>query len=162
VTAVKLYLLRHGPALSREEWAGPDELRPLSESGADVVRAVALRVRELGLGIDVIVTSPYERALRTAAVVHEALGLPASALIEDARVEPGVFDTGALAGILRDLSGVKAVMIVGHESSMSETLSGVLGGGRFTFKKAGLARVDLDDVAGPGGELRWLVPPRML
>ncbi|MBN2848341.1 MAG: histidine phosphatase family protein, partial [Coriobacteriia bacterium] len=140
---MRLYLLRHGPALSREEWAGPDELRPLSDSGMDVVRSVAHRVRELDLGIDVIVTSPYERALRTAMLVHGALELPASALIEDSRLEPGLFDADALGEILRDLSGVKAVMVVGHEPSMGETLAGVIGGGRFVFKKGGLALVDL-------------------
>lgn len=158
---MKLYMLRHGPALSRSEWKQSDELRPLSDHGVEVVRAVTNKMAALDLGIELIVTSPFERALRTAAMLRESLGGDVE-LQEDKGLEPGRFDLEALAEILSRTPEAGAVVVVGHEPSMSTVLSSVVGGGALTFKKAGLARADLWSAAPPAGELRWLVPPSLL
>lgn len=158
---MRLYFLRHAPALSREEWGASDDLRPLSAKGEDVARAVAARIADLDLGLAAIITSPYERALRTAAEVADALKGEVP-LVEDPRLEPESFSVRSLATLLAEYSDASAIMLVGHEPSMSDVLSAVVGGGRFTMKKGGLARVDLGLVSPPRGALAFLVPPKAL
>jgi phosphohistidine phosphatase len=79
----------------------------------------------------------------------------------DRRLGPG-FDIEQLAAILRDHASARALMLVGHEPSFSETISALIGGGRVVCKKGGLACVDLPDVSNLSGELLWLIPPRLL
>ena len=49
--SMRLVLLRHGPAVDRAEWSGPDPLRPLTAAGRErtrrVVRAVAPLMRAI-------------------------------------------------------------------------------------------------------------------
>jgi phosphohistidine phosphatase SixA len=52
-------------------------------------------------------------------------------------------------------------MFVGHEPSMSDVASGLIGGGRLKLKKAGLIRIDIEDPEELAGELMWLAPPRL-
>ncbi|MCX8007155.1 MAG: histidine phosphatase family protein [Coriobacteriia bacterium] len=158
---MRLYLLRHAPAVSRTEWAGPDAARPLSPDGEAVARSVAERIDSLGLGLSAVITSPYERALQTARIVCDAMKDPVP-LVEDVRLEPHQFTPEALADILAEYPEDASIMVVGHEPSMTEVIASVLQGGRFVLKKAGLARIDLDGRSTQTGVLKWFVPPRLL
>ncbi len=158
---MQLYFLRHGTALSRAEWSASDALRPLSPAGAVVVDRVADRIAALDLNLDVILTSPYERALRTATIVHERLDKRPS-LVSEPGLEPGRFTAAALAEMLEGHASANAVMIVGHEPSMTQVLGSVIGGGEFVLKKSGLARVDVHSLHPVRGTLRWFAPPRLL
>ena len=158
---MRLYLLRHAPAVSRDAWDGPDELRPLSADGEALARAVAVRLHGLRLCIDVAVTSPHERASRTAVLVCEALGGTVP-LIEDRRLTPAWFTPATLADMLLEHRQADAVLLVGHEPSMTEVLAYTVGGGRFNLKKGGLARVDLDPEAPRSGVLKLLATPGLL
>jgi ribonuclease H / adenosylcobalamin/alpha-ribazole phosphatase len=74
--ATRTLLLRHGQtALSTERrFAGRGDI-PLTEVGQRQAAAAAARLAGRG-GIDVIVTSPLQRALRTAEMAAEATGAP--------------------------------------------------------------------------------------
>lgn len=159
---MRLYLLRHAPALSRREWTEPDAGRPLTENGEEVARSVARRIRQLDLGLEVIVTSPYERALRTAVIVHDELHNHPVRLIEDARLEPARFTLDALDELLRPFDDDASIMLVGHEPSMTEVISQVIEGGRLALKKGGLVRIDTDPGMRTSGTLKWLIPPSVL
>jgi phosphohistidine phosphatase len=114
----------------------------------------------LSLDLDAIVTSPLVRAKQTAAIVAD--GLRASdRLAEDERVGLD-FDTARLAGILGDRRVANAIMFVGHEPSMSETIGRLVGGARIELKKGGLALVDVPNPASLVGSLVWLIPPKVL
>lgn len=69
-------LLRHGQtAMSAERrFAGRGDI-PLTSAGLEQAAAVAGRLAERG-GIDLVVTSPLRRALRTAEAVADAAGVP--------------------------------------------------------------------------------------
>ena len=114
----------------------------------------------LSLGIALILSSPLLRALKTAEIVAESLGLQDS-LLTDKRLSPG-FDLPALREILADHAEVGALLLVGHEPDFSETIAACIGGGRVECKKGGLARVDITDPLKPRGSLLWLLPPRVL
>jgi broad specificity phosphatase PhoE len=83
--ATKTLLLRHGQtALSTERrFAGLGDI-PLTDTGREQAAAAAARLAERG-GIDVIVTSPLQRARRTAEAVAAATGAPLQ--VEDGLAE---------------------------------------------------------------------------
>ncbi len=157
---MRLYLLRHGHAMPREEYRGEDAKRPLTESGVELLRAQAEAFRRMDLGVDVIITSPYTRAEQTAQIVADRLDLR-SRLMRDERLAPG-FQQQALSELLRENEMAHGIMLVGHEPDLSEMVSGLIGGGRVVMKKGALARVDLPEHSVRRGELVWLVPSTAL
>jgi broad specificity phosphatase PhoE len=72
-------LLRHGQTeMSAERrFAGRGDI-PLTSAGLEQAAAVAARLAERG-GIDVVLTSPLRRALRTAEIVADAIDAPLAA-----------------------------------------------------------------------------------
>ena len=157
---MKLYFLRHGLAGSRSEWKGDDAKRPLTKKGMQRMKRSAAMIARLGLDLDAILTSPLARARQTAMIAAEALDAGVK-VITDRRLDP-YFDREQLAAILRDHLSAKALMLVGHEPSFSETIGKLIGGGRVVCKKGGLACVELEDLTNLHGELLWLIPPRLL
>jgi phosphohistidine phosphatase len=153
----RLYFLRHGLAANRSEWSGDDSERPLTSKGQALMAREAQTIAQLGLQLDLILTSPLVRALQTARIVAEALGMQ-ERLQADERLAPG-FGMPALAEVLKERSGVSALMLVGHEPDFSETIGALIGGGRVVCKKGSLARVDLPDDGSLAGDLVWLIPP---
>jgi broad specificity phosphatase PhoE/ribonuclease HI len=84
-TPTTTLLLRHGqtPLSADRRFAGRGDI-PLTETGRRQAAAAASRLSSRG-GIDVIVTSPLQRARRTAEAVAEATGAPLQ--VEDDLVE---------------------------------------------------------------------------
>jgi phosphohistidine phosphatase SixA len=157
---VKLYFLRHAIAYSRDEWDGPDSERPLSEAGLSTAADVAQTIASLDLGLGVIVSSPFERALRTATIVRDHL-IDAPRLVEEPGLEPWSFSVRVLRSIVDQYRDTPAIMLVGHEPTMTEVLEALLNGGRYALKKGGIVRVDIDPLEPSGAVLKWFAPPRL-
>lgn len=157
---MKLYFLRHGLAGERSEWTGNDCDRPLTRQGKKRMAREAVRMKALKLNVAHIVSSPLVRAHQTAEIVARHLGL-LDKLIDEELLKPG-FDRGALKEILKRHAAEEAIMLVGHEPDFSSTISSIIGGGRITFKKGGLAYVNLPDRTTLTGNLVWLMPPAVL
>jgi phosphohistidine phosphatase len=116
---VKLLLIRHAPAEDREEFAKTgldDSQRPLTKDGERKMRKAACGIRALVPSLDMLATSPYPRALRTAELVAEAFdGIapqPIHVLI------PGG-SRRELLSWLREANSAATVAIVGHEPDLS-------------------------------------------
>jgi phosphohistidine phosphatase len=154
---LQLIFLRHGPAGSRADWQGPDAQRPLTDDGRVVVAQVAGLLAASSLGVDVLLTSPLARARQTAEIAAAALGC-ADRLADDERLAGGL-DRKRLAAIVADHPDAHTLMLVGHEPDFSATIAQVTGGS-VVVKKAGVARVDLDEQT-MRGSLVWLLPPRV-
>ena len=155
-----LYLLRHGPAGDRGTWQGSDHDRPLTAGGKKRIAREAKAIADLDLGIELVVTSPLVRAQQTAKIVVNELDLR-DALVEDERVGHG-FSAEQLGDILRDHPKVSALMLVGHEPSMSQTIGTLIGGAEIDFKKGSLACVELTNESALRGRLVWLASPKLL
>ena len=69
---MELYFLRHGKSVPRSEWEGDDESRPLTEAGVSALAHASWTLARLGVAPDVLITSPMERAQRTAEIVAPA------------------------------------------------------------------------------------------
>ena len=148
--AVRLYLVQHGEAKSKEE--GSD--RPLTDRGVtDVRRVVGVAAGAGGVMVERIVHSDKTRARQTAAAWGEALGVP----IDEAdglapRDDPAIWAA-------RITAATRDVMLVGHLPHLAK-LAGLLLAGDpdrpvIAFGQGGL--VGLEEA--PTGWSAWLVLP---
>ncbi|MBV9276951.1 MAG: histidine phosphatase family protein [Candidatus Eremiobacteraeota bacterium] len=153
---VKVYFLRHGDAGDPEKWQGDDAQRPLSAEGRERTAREARALAKMPLKLDVMLTSPLLRAKQTAMIVAEALKMRAD---DDKRIVD--LNARKLQDLLKDHAGADAIMLVGHEPSMSQTISSVIGGGEIDLKKGGLACFEFAD-ASSHGRLLWLLTPKLL
>jgi phosphohistidine phosphatase len=125
-----IWLLRHGDA---EDGAGKsDAERDLTEKGERQSREAGRALKQLGVQLDVCLTSPKVRARRTAELASAELGVPVE---EDIRLAGGDFDPLELA------AGRGEVMLVGHEPDFSSAVATVTGS-RVRMKKGGIAAID--------------------
>jgi phosphohistidine phosphatase len=137
-----LWLVRHGDA----EDGTPDAERPLTEDGREQAQAVGAALKALGVEPGACLTSPKVRAVETARIACDPLGI-------EPQLEPklagGPFDAEALAAGLGD-----DVLLVGHDPDFSMAIHS-LTGAQVRMKKGGLAGVEK-------GELVVLMRPREL
>lgn len=159
---MELYLVRHGIAAERgKEWPD-DSKRPLTHKGIARMREIAGGLKDLGVGFDLIVTSPLVRARQTADLLHQGLG-GNTPLEETTLLAPG----GAPADLLEFLRSKKKtdrIALVGHEPDLGRLAAFLIGArAPFVFKKGGVCRIDFDRFPpAPPGNLIWFVPPKML
>src|SRR5207244_9237366 len=84
-STMRLILFRHGQAGDADPAKWPDDgLRPLTERGSRRTREAALGLARLVPSIQRIVSSPLERAIQTAAILHDALEMERE--VEQSRV----------------------------------------------------------------------------
>ncbi|MCC6443193.1 MAG: phosphohistidine phosphatase SixA [Armatimonadetes bacterium] len=154
---MQLYFLRHGIAEDRQP-GQEDSQRHLTPEGEAEMRAIAAGLAKLNIKLDKIATSPLTRALQTAHIVADVLGLTDRFAV-DPRLGGGcgLYD---LAQILHGLPQKGRALLVGHEPDFSEMVSELIGGASIEFKKGGLARVDADSIDPGNGVLQWLLVPK--
>jgi phosphohistidine phosphatase len=135
-----LWLLRHGDAAE----GSPDAERPLTEKGRRQARDAGLALKAVGVELSACLTSPKVRAVQTAELACEPLGI-------EPKLEPklagGPFDAEALAAGLGD-----DVLLVGHDPDFSMAVH-ALTGAQVRMKKGGVAGVQK-------GELMVLLRPK--
>lgn len=154
---VELYLLRHAHAGDSADWAGDDDLRPLSSRGRQQARDLAEFLSRLAFTPDLLISSPKVRARQTAELVGAEIGTAVS--IDDRLAGP--LDLDDLSVLLDDLGGQR-VVLVGHDPDFSELAGALCGFARLPLRKGAMARIDVTLPLGPGGGLlRWLVPPEL-
>ena len=67
---MNLYLIRHAIA-EEENPSGEDSQLELTDKGAKKMRLIAKGLRTLGVDFDLILSSPYIRAVQTAEILSE-------------------------------------------------------------------------------------------
>jgi phosphohistidine phosphatase len=150
---MEIYLLRHGIA----EEGYPDSARALTPEGKEKLRKV---LKQSGAKPSLIISSPYKRALETAAIAAEVLGYAGE--VERAQA---LTPDGSTAGVWEEIRIRKnedAILLASHEPLMSATVAFLLGapGLHVDMKKAALVRVDVDRFGPqPLGVLKWMLTP---
>jgi phosphohistidine phosphatase len=153
---VILYFLRHADA--GKPRAHDDDARELSRKGEAAMRAAAAIWRRLGVRPAVVISSPLPRALRTAELAVEGLGLEQAPVV-DARLEPGA-RWEEMADALAAHPTARRAMFVGHEPDLSSAVEQLTGAHAVSMRKGGLAAVEFSDEPEAGrGELAWLIDP---
>jgi phosphohistidine phosphatase len=156
-----VYLLRHGIAENGRPGM-PDAERELTAEGRKKLREVMRVARTAGVQPDHVLTSPYARALQTAAIAAEVLEFSGDlvhtqALVPHSRPEL-VWDEVRL---YREAS---QLLLVGHEPLFSNLAAFLLDAPslRVDFKKGALLRIEMDQLGPkPRGVLRWFLSPKM-
>jgi phosphohistidine phosphatase len=158
-----IYLFRHGLAIDREDpECPPDPKRFLTRKGVEKTRAAAMGLRALGLATEMILSSPYVRAMQTAELAAEALEFPRARITQTDALLPPAHP----AQLMKVLANTKAsaVLCVGHAPNLDEVIAYALGAqASFTaLKKAGAAGLEMESLSPGKGTLLWLHTPKSL
>jgi phosphohistidine phosphatase len=154
---VILYFLRHGEA-GHQSGAADDDERQLTDAGATELKAAGPLWRRLNLRPDVVLSSPLPRAVQTAQLLMEGLGLSGAPVVDD-RLRPGA-GWSELAQAMAAHPDARRVMFVGHEPDLSSAMSLLTGAASVRMRKGGIGCVEFPGVPEPGGgELAWLIDP---
>ena len=156
---MRLLFMRHADAVDRENWKQDDFSRPLSARGERDTAKAAERLAAIGLRVELILSSPLARALRTAELVAAAIR-PARGPLTDDRLAPG-FDEDALDDILEEQGKLESILFVGHEPDFGLVVGSLVGAAHLEFKKGALALADWKPDTGEA-RLLWLVPQTIL
>jgi phosphohistidine phosphatase len=160
-----VYLIRHAVAHKRDQERWPDDSRrPLTPEGEEEFEVAARGLAHVVPEVEVLLSSPYERAWRTAEILAEQAGWPAPEKLP--ALEPNVPPEKVVIA-LQTYQRKQSIALTGHRPCLHELavylLTGDVGGADMKIKKGGVACIECDDApkAG-GGKLRWLFTPRVL
>jgi phosphohistidine phosphatase len=155
-----LYFLRHASAGQRKSNSKQDDKRPLDKEGIEQAKLMGQVLAEMGVELDVIVSSPLNRAMQTASLAAEQIGFKRPIVRHDALRPEASFEQ--FEELLRTLAGNDTVMVVGHNPTESEFLSLLISGGQsedgIELKKGAIAKVEINQKM---RSLHWLATPKM-
>lgn len=158
---VRVIFLRHGPAVARDAWSGPEFDRPLTEKGRRRTREGLKRLRAIVGRPDVVLTSPLTRCRQTAELAASAWRCEPPRG-EDALAPGG--DPGQLAKILEAHAAARSLVLVGHHPDLERWIAATTCGHPQPFlelRKGGACCVDVP-IDGGAPSVRWVVTPRLL
>ena len=156
---MRVIILRHG--ISEETHPQGDNYRRLTPEGRVKLERVAeflsKRIRP-----DMVLTSPFVRAVQTAEVFCKALEYRNS-IAESHSLEPACSPDS----IIEEISVLDEgeVLLVGHDPHLSSLIERMVCSGNLNFnmKKAAVVRIDFDHAVRAGeGELKWAVAPGII
>lgn len=136
----------------------PDEARQLTDEGKAALRAAATYWKALGVKPDVVLTSPRQRAIDTAALLIAGVGLPVAAVAVE-QLAPGA-RWPDMARAIVPYAAAGSVMLVGHEPDLSRSIKLLTGAASVRLREGGLCRVEFRGSPEPGsGEITLLLDP---
>ncbi|HEY1660978.1 MAG TPA: phosphohistidine phosphatase SixA [Verrucomicrobiae bacterium] len=162
---MNIYILRHGIAEDREEWNKNDSLRPLAVEGEKQLQKIAKVLKKMELEFDLILSSPYERAKKTAEIVAQKLELKGRLRYSD-ELRCGGDPSQLISHVtaLKPLPG--NLLLVGHEPYLSQLIALLVSGDpslEIDFKKAGLCKLKTEHLQfGRCARLSWLLTPKQM
>lgn len=159
-----LYIVRHGIAIDREDpQCPPDPERFLTEEGMEKAKQVARGVAEIAEVPDLMLSSPYTRALQTAEIFARAFEYSKEKIRQTDFLLPGAEPLQLFRELSRD-KDISVVFVFGHAPHLDEVLATALNSKHHitSLKKAGVALIELKRLVPPAGELIWLSTPKIL
>lgn len=156
---IEVYLQRHGIA---EEigHGGKDSARALTTEGKHRLRIILRRARKSGVHPELILTSPYKRAVETAELAAQVLDCPDA--VQQTRALAPESSPEAVWTEIRAHKHAGRMLLSGHEPLLSQTAAYLLDapGLRLDFKKGAIVRIDFETAgAAPRGVLKWMLTP---
>lgn len=158
-----IYFLRHASA-GQKQFSNPanDEKRPIDKIGEAQSHDVGRALAYIGVTATVVISSPLTRAMQTAEIVAREIGYEEKIVKDDALRPEASFEQ--FKALLNRHKDKVAIMVVGHDPSMTEFVNRVLSGGApmaaIEMKKGGVAKVEKEPRR--PAMLRWLVTPKVV
>jgi phosphohistidine phosphatase len=159
-----IYVVRHGIAIDREDpKCPPDPERYLTEEGIEKTKRVAAAVAALGASPDLLLSSPYVRAMQTAEIFASALDYSKQKIRQTDLLLPGTEPSLLFRELAKD-KHTSTLFVFGHAPQLDDIIAAALGSKHHitSLKKAGVALIELKRVSPPNGQLVWLATPKML
>ena len=154
--------MRHANAGEPKVNPAKDEKRPLDKLGIEQSHDVGRALAVLDVNPDVIISSSLRRATQTAAVVASELGYEDKVILDAALRPEASYEK--FRELLGRHSRRDAIMVVGHNPSMTLFLNQLLSGGNplnaIELKKGGVAKVEKD--GRKPAVLKWCMPPKVV
>ncbi|AAM71339.1 MAG TPA: phosphohistidine phosphatase SixA [Chlorobaculum sp.] len=153
-----LYLVRHAKA----GWKDPaqsDFDRSLTKQGRRQAEEMSERLRKKGITPERLISSPAHRALETAEIFADTLGIERREIVQKIEIYEGGID--ALAVIVRSLADEdNTVMLFGHNPMISHFVQWLTAKPAEAMNTCGIAKIELDcdhwrDTAEGSGKLVW-------
>lgn len=158
---MQLYIVRHAPAEELSSGVRSDADRELTPKGRKLFRAFAQKIIQPDQAPQLILHSPLVRAVQTAEILREVIGLNREQMKVERRLGPGV-TASQMASVIREFK-VERIAVVGHNPDVSHCTSALIGGGSIEFKKGSIACLDFfDEVTPQLGRLVWFMSPKLL
>jgi len=158
-----LLLVRHARAGDRDpdRWAD-DSLRPLTNLGREIHSQVSRSLARLECSPEVVLTSPWVRAVQTAELMVEEMELDLEAVRCEALARDVSIDD--IAAQVKTVGDASVVALVGHAPWIEELASTLLAGSidavKIDFPKSGVLGLDTDEIAPGAATLRFFLRPR--
>ena len=160
----KLILFRH----AKSDWtsgAASDHARPLARRGMEAARVMGKFLMSAGEVPEQILCSSAVRAVATTQLAAKAGGWIIPVDFRDSLYLP---ETGSVIEEIRKAPDkLSSLMLVGHEPTWSELASLLIGDARIKVSTGSMLRIDFEatrwsEVKPGSGQLRWLIPPKLL
>lgn len=157
-----LYLVRHAKA----GWHDPAQAdfdRTLTKRGHRQAEEMSERLRKKGVTPDRLVSSPARRALETAEIFADTLGIERREIVQKIEIYEGGIDK--LAAVVRSLANEEnTVMLFGHNPAISHFVQSLTGKPADAMDTCGIAKIELHcdnwrDTAEGSGTLAWYKYP---
>jgi phosphohistidine phosphatase len=156
-----VYFLRHASAGQHKADPAKDEKRPLDKDGIEQCGYIGRALAAMDVHIDVLIASPLKRATQTASLVGNEIAFEGKLTLDKALRPDGTFEQ--FRECLRKFAKAEAVMVVGHNPSLSEFLSLLISERSsevaVDLKKGAVARVEMDNKS---ANLQWCVTPKLV
>lgn len=158
---MQLYMLRHGIAEDGLP-GGDDAERALTSEGKKKLRETLKVAARAEARPDLILSSPYVRAVETARIAAEVLGYHSDLLCTEALTPSS--DPLPIWEEVRLHREARQLMLVGHEPLLSTAVAHLLRAPSLEvdMKKGAIVRIDLEEFgAQPRGVLKWMLVPKL-
>jgi phosphohistidine phosphatase len=156
---MNLFFLRHGKAEARGSIWASDGKRLLTAEGEKKMIEAVHGLQALELSFDLILSSPFARALRTAEILAEAYG--PKKLFQTKNLLPEAEAKNIIGEINGSFASFGQVVLVGHEPFLSALISTLLTGAdslSIDLKKGALCKLSVEKLAfGKCAVLEWLL-----
>jgi phosphohistidine phosphatase len=154
----ELVFFRHGIA----DAGTPDRDRALTEDGVRKTWAAGEGLKKMAIPFDRILTSPWTRAVQTAKILSEVMGMPAPEVLPELAGDHTAMD---LLGALTGIQG-KSLLLVGHQPLLGEAVAELLGAAgkcEIDIRKSGACSVEIEGLPRKKpAVLNWLMTSRQL
>ena len=155
-----VYFLRHASAGQSKNDPAKDDKRALDDDGIEQCGYIGRALAALDVHVDVVISSPLKRATQTASLVGNEMGHEGKLVIDRALLPGASFQS--FRDLLNRHSKQEAVLVVGHNPSMSEFLGKLIGDGAeasIDLKKGAVAKVEVDRKL---AALHWCLTPKVV
>ena len=157
-----VYFLRHANAGQSKANPTQDAKRPLDKEGIEQCGYVGRVLASLDVQVDVIISSPLKRATQTASLVANEIGYDGKIIFSPTLGKEAEFE--GFRHLLEQYLKQDAIMVVGHNPSLSQFLSLLLSGSTtdkaVDLKKGAVARVEWDNRK--AASLQWCLTPKVI